>query len=407
MFKIKPILYCLLFFIVIFFYLFNYSYASLAETIQNIENEIIDETKLEQEWLEPNDNEDSDKTNSLMVKSRGEGVSLLGDCNGLTYYSQADKRWANRLYTSTNNPNQTMKSSGCGPTAAAIVVSSCKGSILPTKMANIFVREGFRTANSGTSWNAFPFIANYFAFNNYQYTTNLNTAINNLKNGSIIIVSCGNGLFTTNGHYIVLVGIKNNTISIYDTYLYNGKFDIPNRKGKVKISGNTIYCTIDNFKKYANYRAFWCYSNDSKQINNSNNVSTPKYSVGTYQVATKRYNLRIRKGPGTTYKIVGRLKKGTKISINRIKDNWGHLSNNRGWIYLGYCKKIKIIKYSSGTYKVTASALRVRSGPGTNYKIKSRVYKNSIQKIDYTKGNWGHLTNNTGWICLDYCVKIK
>lgn len=407
MFKNRPILCCMLFFIIIFSCLVNCSNASFNETIQNIENEIIDESKLEPEWLEPNKTQNSNKTNSFMVKSRGEGVPLLGAYNGLTYYSQADNRWANKSYTSTNNPNQTMKSSGCGPTAAAIVVSSCKGSILPTTMANLFVKEGFRTANNGTSWNAFPFIANYFAFNNYEYTTNLNTAINYLKKGYLIIASCGNGLFTTNGHYIVLVGINNNTISIYDTYLYNGKFDIPSRKGKVRISGSTIYCTIDNFRKFANYRAFWCYSNDSKKSNISNNASLPKYSVGTYQVTTKRYNLRIRKGPSINYKIVGKLKKGSRVSVNTIKGDWGHLSNNRGWIYLGYCKKIKIINYSSGVYRITASALRVRTGPGTNYRIKSRVYKNSKRRINYTRGNWGHLANNAGWICLDYCVKIK
>ena len=138
----------------------------------------------------------------------------------------------------------------------------------------------------------------------------------------------------------------------------------------------------------------------------SSSDNPPKnYSSGLYQVSTNSLPLRIRRGPGTDYKIVGKLAKGSKVNINKINGNWGHLSNNMGWVYLGYCKKINN-NYSIGLYKITASALRVRSGPGTNYKIKRKINKNSIQKIDKVRGNWGHLSNNTGWICLSYCKKI-
>lgn len=411
--KIMKIHYYMFILITIILNYFNISYASIENEVKSIESEIIDESKMEPEWLEPmqESNARSEKNNA---KNRGEGVHLLGSCKGLTYYSQADSRWANKLYTSTNNTSQTMKSSGCGPTAAAIVVSSSIGNILPPVMADLFVENGFRTPNTGTAWSAFPFIANYFAFNNYEYTTSINTALSYLRKGYYIIVSCGNGLFTTNGHYIVLVGINNDTLSIYDTYMYNGKFDIPSRNGKVMISGNTIYCSIDNFIKYSNYRAFWCYSNDKCQNHNSaNNTSQKvKYSTGTYQITTKSLPLRIRKGPGTNYRIVGRLKKGNRVSINYTNGSWGHLSNNNGWIYLKYCTKVKntttIKKYSSGTYQVMTKKLplRIRKGPGTNYKVAGGLKRGSRVNINYTKNNWGHLSNNSGWIYLDYCKKI-
>ena len=265
-----------------------YSNASIRTMVKSIENEIIDESTIEPEPFDYDENE----LNTLnFSRNRGEGRNLIGPYQGLTYYSQADSRWANKLYTSTNNNNQTMKSSGCGPTAAAIVVSSSIGNILPSTMADLFVKEGFRTVANGTSWSAFPFISNYFAFDNYEYTSNFEKALNNLRNGNIIIVSCGNGLFTTNGHYIVLVGINNNTISIFDTYMYNGKFDIPSRKGKVTIKGNTIYCTIENFIKYSNYRAFWCYSNNEKNSIHNNLI----YNTGNYKVTANV--LMVRSGP--------------------------------------------------------------------------------------------------------------
>ena len=58
----------------------------------------------------------------------------LGDYAGLTYYSQVDSRWKNHTYTSINDKSQTIGSSGCGPTSAAMIVSSIKGNISPDTM---------------------------------------------------------------------------------------------------------------------------------------------------------------------------------------------------------------------------------------------------------------------------------
>ena len=103
----------------------------------------------------------------------------------------------------------------------------------------------------------------------YTETSDIQKALNLLRNNNYVIVSCGNGLFTTGGHYIVLVGIEENTLKIYDPYNYTGKFNVSSRRGKVEVSGNTIYCSIDNFKKYANYKGFFCYKNENKNVNNA------------------------------------------------------------------------------------------------------------------------------------------
>ncbi len=72
------------------------------------------------------------------------------------YFSQRDPRWANKMYSSVNNASQTIKSSGCGPTSCAMLVSSLTDTIIyPDDMANYFVSAGYRTSNNGTSWSAF------------------------------------------------------------------------------------------------------------------------------------------------------------------------------------------------------------------------------------------------------------
>lgn len=243
----------------------NEDVSSDVEEIEELTVE--DEAELEEEVLTESESfELQDEENISYDGDRSEtwGVEL-GDFNGLTYYSQIDSRWKNNLYTSTNNTTQTIGSSGCGPTSAAMVVSSIKGTITPDTMANLFVKYGYRSANNGTYWSAYRAVANEFNIG-YTETSDIQKALDLLKNKNYVIVSCGNGLFTTGGHYIVIVGIEENTLKIYDPYLYDGKFNISTRRGKVEVSGNTIYCSIDNFRKYSNYKGFFCYQDIEHNI---------------------------------------------------------------------------------------------------------------------------------------------
>ncbi len=236
----------------------------ISSTINTIEDENItieDEQLLEEEEIE---NEAFELQGEIAYEGdRAKSWNVeLGDCAGLTYYSQIDARWKNNMYSSIGDRSQTIGSSGCGPTSASMVVSSIKGTITPDVMANLFIKYGYRSSNNGTYWSAYRAVADEFNIG-YQETSDIQKALDLLKNNNYIICSVGNGLFTTGGHYIVLVGIEENTLKIYDPYLYNGKFDASTRRGKVEVSGNTIYCSIDNFKNYSNYKQFFCYKNEN------------------------------------------------------------------------------------------------------------------------------------------------
>ncbi len=183
----------------------------ILEDSYKIENELEQDAMIDQENISYNGD------------IKADGLKLLGAYQGLTYYSQADTRWTNQLYTSSNNKTQTMKSSGCGPTACAMVVTASKGTILPTTMAKLFVDNGYRTKSNGTAWSAFSFTADYFGFKEFHTTANYNTAMKYLDKGYYVISACGNGLFTTSGHYILLTKSDKNNIQVYDPYLYSRK----------------------------------------------------------------------------------------------------------------------------------------------------------------------------------------
>lgn len=379
---------------------------STTETIESTEQEeqnITDESALENDATIEQENISYDGDNS------GKGLSLLGAYQGLTYYSQADSRWANIMYSSTGDSSQTMKSSACGPASASMVVSSSKGTILPTTMANLFVDNGYRTANNGTSWSAYSFVADYFDFNEYHTTSNINTAMSYLsqkdENGNskyYIICSCGSGLFTSGGHYIVLVGLDNGTIQVYDPYLYNGKFTTASRKtAGVVVSGNSVFVSEDSFRNYSNYKNFWIYSNDKGEGNANNatdtNVTTNKVSYTRY-VATQSANLNVRDNPNGNR--ITSLRKGTQVTVVEINGDWSKITSPvNGWVSSQYLSasvvktntsKSTTIKNTKGQYKRLArrTLLYSRSNlTGKKYSYlpntQVKIIRNVSSTVDY------------------------
>lgn len=175
------------------------------------------------------------------------------------YYNQADSRWANCPYPSNNHPKATIKTSGCGPTSAAMIASSLRATATPEDMAKLFLSNNLRGAE-GTKDSAFRWTANEFGLDMFE-TTNIDKAIDNLCAGGMCVAICSaGGVFSTGGHYIVLAYMRDaNTICVFDPYLYKNKFNTPSRRNKVIVNGNDVDITIDDFKKYSRVRKLFCY----------------------------------------------------------------------------------------------------------------------------------------------------
>ena len=63
---------------------------------------------------------------------------------------------------------------------------------------------------------------------------------------------------------------------------------------------------------------------------------------------------------------------------------------------------------SSGTFrvKVTANALNIRAGAGTNYKTVGVIRDRGVYTIVQTSGSWGKLKSGAGWISLNYAKRV-
>lgn len=156
--------------------------------------------------------------------------------------------------------------------------------------------------------------------------------------------------------------------------------------------------------------------------------------------------LHVRSGPGTTYRVVTSLKKGTAVVIYETRlvgsTTWGRVDN--GWISLSYVKLDENVtgdntgkpetgaddsnsgsgaaEPDSGSgdtnagadttggeiaakgHVVNANSLRIRSGPGTGYTSVGSLSMGAKVELYETKTVdgvvWGRISK--GWICMSY-----
>ncbi len=309
-----------------------------------------------------------------------------------------------------------------------MIVTAIKGTITPDTMSDLFVQYGYRSSNNGTYWSAFRAIADEFNIG-YTETSDIQRALDLLSNKHYVVASVGNGLFTTGGHFIVLVGIEGDNIKIYDPYLYAGKFNTSTRRGKVTVSGNTVYCPINNFKNYANAKGFFCYEYEGNIQENNQPVITSTYT----RYVNAKIGLNVRNTANG--RIINALANGTKVTVSETNGNWSRITSPvSGWVSSVYLSNYSQVTtptvssnkgYRTGTYKVNASVLNVRTGAGTKYSAKrynqlsanarsqnsklGNYYTNGYKRgvvctVTQISGNWGRTAS--GWICLDYCTKI-
>lgn len=190
------------------------------------------------------------------------------------------------------------------------------------------------------------------------------------------------------------------TITVYDPYLYSGKFDTASRRAAgVVVSGNSAYVTETAFKQYANYRNFWIFSNDEGEGNNNTSSSSNSSVNYTRYVATQSLNLNVRSGAGTSYSIVGKLSKGTTVTVSQVNGSWSYITSPiSGWVSNSYLSSTKVEQYSTvlnstgQTRKTKACYLYSNSNlTGTRYTYKANttvtILENVSSNVDKVRVN--------------------
>ena len=320
------------------------------------------------------------------------------------YYNQLDNRWRYHPYPAyPGYEKATVGSAGCGPSCAAMVVSSAKEIIYPDAMCDISKEQGFREPG-GTSDNLFWYIAERWGIEIEQIHSSYE-ALERCKNGWFVIMACGKGLWTTDGHYIVAVGAEGDKIEIFDSYLYQGKFDQYGREGKVEVRGTSCFVQIDTFKEYSNVQRLFAFKvqNEEKPVEPVA-PDVPQTTVGqikTYKKDTYMYDVSNLSGDGhyylanTTVEILENLINVDKV---RVRANG----------FIGYVYSIDIYKEDNSSsfepYNRTVIAkigLNVRTGPSTEYSIIRALPYGTEVTVYEERDGWVRIGDGE-WVCASY-----
>ena len=124
----------------------------------------------------------------------------------------------------------------------------------------------------------------------------------------------------------------------------------------------------------------------------------PSSSSTTYRTTASVLNLRA--GAGTDYAVVGKLKRGTGVTILASSGNWRRVKTYKGkigWVSATYLAP-------KCTAKVTASSLNVRKGPGVGTAILGSFKRGTKVSVLYTSGNWAYVNAKglTGYVSQNY-----
>lgn len=123
----------------------------------------------------------------------------------LVYYSQTDPRWNATMYGSDN----TIGVFGCGPTTLAMVLTTLTDNeITPDMAAKWAFDNGHFCYNSGSYHSIIPDGAKAFGLTSESLASpSKETIFTELSKGNLVVVLMNKGLFTSQGHFILLRGM--------------------------------------------------------------------------------------------------------------------------------------------------------------------------------------------------------
>jgi hypothetical protein len=142
----------------------------------------------------------------------GGGVSIK-----VPYYSQAAPEYQIVVKGCVTN---CMQQSGCGPTSAAMAMSSFGTPISPLDVLAAlreFDYHGGRCSGTCSSGFTQDKVMSRFRFTGHSISKSQASITAQLRKGRPVVVSAGPSIFTTKGHYIVLTGIDDaGNVSVND-----------------------------------------------------------------------------------------------------------------------------------------------------------------------------------------------
>ncbi|KKU07479.1 MAG: Mucin related 82C [Candidatus Uhrbacteria bacterium GW2011_GWE2_45_35] len=188
----------------------------------------------------------STENTEVDIKTLGLPAPSGTGTNNVPYYSQ--RNYPDEIYGNACSGSPTIKTSGCGPTSMAMVMTFYGVNYDPRQVAAVFESEKYRICGSGTAYQAFTSsqLLNLGKLKSEMIPiSKTDEILGHLRNSEPIIISVGPkkgadgqtlyaSTFTTGGHFMVLTGVNtDDSIALND----------PN-SGKQSITQEELWNTI-------------------------------------------------------------------------------------------------------------------------------------------------------------------
>ncbi|MDC8004670.1 SH3 domain-containing protein [Aureisphaera galaxeae] len=176
-----------------------------------------------------------------------------------------------------------------------------------------------------------------------------------------------------------------------DRIVYHHWFDLSNGN-RTNGSGTTKSCPGTNF--FGGNKVSDCETNFLPMLKSAldepitGDLPSPPLKYG-YVTA---HALNIRKGPSSSFSVLGQTTLGSVLRVHKVKGRWYKISKSKEeWVYGNYVKDVK-------RAVVNADVLNVRSGPSVSFNRVGSVVKNQEVFVYKEKGNWSKISLDELWV---------
>lgn len=159
-----------------------------------------------------------------------------------------------------------------------------------------------------------------------------------------------------------------------------------------------------NFQGETGYVASWLVSGMTTSQTGEKAASSNSQAIITTD------GLRVRKGPGTSYGVLGTIQKGTAYKVMSTEGSWVKIQTpyGDGWVanefvqYSGSQKKNSSSSSQTGT--ITANSLNVRNKPSLNSDVIGKLNSGETVAVISQNDSWTEISfsGNAGWISSQY-----
>lgn len=182
-----------------------------------------------------------------------------------TFYCQLD--YEHIPYVSPTSPNGNLSNNGCGPLSCAMILENLLGiPCSPEESAKYAKSTGAREGFGTNYYILADAMARDFPLD-LIVTEDAEEMIRFMREGRGMVVAntYGDregyiGVFSDGGHYVVVTEADGDEIGVLDPMYRPGRFDIPGRKGKVRMEGNVAYADWRVLRDDCRERPFFLFS---------------------------------------------------------------------------------------------------------------------------------------------------